>query len=55
MQNSSAIQNNTLTEQSSYNNVTISGGVVFKWNKIQLNFTYNTSPQTTDITKQVFQ
>ena len=55
MQNSSAIQNNTLTEQSSYNNVTISGGAVFKWNKIQLNFTYNTSPQTTDITKQVFQ
>jgi len=55
MQNGSGIQNNTLTEESSYSNVTISGGVVFKWNKIQLNFTYNTSPQTTDITKQVFQ
>lgn len=55
MQGGSTIENNTLTEQSSYNGVTISGGSVFKWNKIQLNFTYNTTPQTTDITKHIFQ
>jgi hypothetical protein len=55
MQGGSTIESNTLTEQSSYNGVTISGGVVFKWNKIQLNFAYYTTPQTTNITKQIFQ
>ena len=55
MQGGSTIENNTLTEQSSYNGVTISGGSVFKWNKIQLSFTYYTTPQTTNITKQIFQ